>query len=142
MALTSIERATATPEEMSRPTYYQIVDQAFQSERTRFISNGRPEHAAYLMEKFFAEAKSSVCLFSGHLSRVVGGVEVYSSKEVINAAKSFLRRSGSKLDIILAGDIDVDEGESAEDHPLLKGLLHERDWGLSTRQSNSVAGAR
>ena len=116
---------------MAEPrSYYEIVDQAFESEHKRLISNGQPEHAAYLVRKFFEGAERHIRLFSGHLKRNVDDVPMFSSPDIIKAAKGFLRKPGAMLDIVLAGGIDVSEGGEPEDHPLLAAIRYESNWGF------------
>lgn len=99
--------------------YFGEVDAALAAGSDLLISNGKPEHAVYLVEKFLAHAKKSVRLFSGRLSRAVGGVEVYGSPEVGEAADKLLTNLGA-LQIVLEHDIDVDEGAAWAAHPLVR----------------------
>lgn len=110
--------------------YYGIVDEAFVSKHQRLISNGRPEHAAYLLGKFFQNAESRISLFSGKLAQNVRGVKAFASDNIITAARRFLQRPGSELDVILANPIDVAEGEDPTDHPFVSGIQYESDWGF------------
>ena len=110
--------------------YYEIVDEAFESDGERLINNGRPEHAAYLIRKFFERAQSRVLMFSGHLTRAVGTIPVFESSEIVDAARRFLLRPGSELHIVLGGEIDVDDGDEPKDHPLIAGVQEEYDWGF------------
>ena len=96
--------------------YRKMVDRAFEEKENKSFSNGRPQHAAYLMQKFFERAQSTIRLYSGCLKKQWGGVQIFESSGVIGAALEFLRQEGSRLTIVLEKDID---GGSPEDHPFL-----------------------
>ena len=80
------------------------------------IKNSRASHACYLMTKMFSLASKHVYLYTGKLVRRVGDDDVYASKELLAAVRSFLKRSGNpKLQIVVQGEVD---GGTA-DHPLV-----------------------
>ena len=98
--------------------YFETVEEVLEGRENIIISNGKPEHAVYLIHKFLTGAREAVRLFSGRLSRVYEGVLVYDRPEVAEAAQQFLRRGG-KLTAIVGAGLDVDEGQSADEHPLV-----------------------
>ena len=105
--------------------YRQLIDQVAADGEDRLISNGRPEHAAYLIRKFFSHASADIRLYTGRLARAFGRSEVpvYADKDVIESAKQFLRRPGTRLTILSEHALDVDFGRAAEDHPLIRSLV-------------------
>ena len=100
-------------------TYFERVDSAIALETNLLFSNGLPQHAVYLIEKFFTNAKEKVRLFSGSLSRTVGGVDVYGNPMVAKAVEKMLT-NGVSLQIVLHNAIDVDVDETWIDHPLAR----------------------
>ena len=99
--------------------YREMVDRAFKGNDPQSFSNGKPEHAAYLIGRFFDHARSTIRLYCGSLARAVNGVQVYASSDVIGSALDFLRRPNSRLLIVLENEIDA---RSRDDHPLLKAI--------------------
>lgn len=99
--------------------YFHKVDSALERGTNLLFSNGLPEHAVYLIEKFFTNAKEEVRLFSGSLSRAIRDVEVYGNPKVAAAVEKMLS-SGVSLQVVLHNAIDVDEHESWVDHPLVR----------------------
>lgn len=104
--------------------YYHSIDKCAAEESNKYIENGMPAHATYLMLKMFQKAKHEVRLFSGSLclSRSKDDTpnmeKVYSSSELIRAAVSFVKDRNGTLNIILEKDIDG----GLETHPLIIAL--------------------
>ena len=120
--------------------YFRKVDSAIELGTNLLFSNGLPQHAVYLIERFFMNAKEVVRLFSGNLSRAIGDVEVYSNPKVAAAVEKMLS-SGVSLQVVLHNAIDVDEDETWIDHPLvrIKDRLNEAErlsGSLDIRQSS------
>ena len=99
--------------------YREMVDRAFKRNDTTSFSNGRPEHAAYLVRRFFDHATTSIRLYCGSLARTMDGVKVYESSDVISSALDFLRRRDTRLCIVLQNRIDA---RSFDEHPLLRAI--------------------
>ena len=99
--------------------YFERVDQAIEQQANLLFSNGLPEHAVYLIEKFFINAKEKVRLFSGCLSRTIGRVEVYGNARIASAVQKMMAE-GVSLQIVLQETIDVGTNESWIDHPLVR----------------------
>ena len=99
--------------------YFEKVDSALERRTNLLFSNGLPEHAVYLIEKFFANAKKKVRLFSGSLRRTIGGVDVYGNPRVAMAVEKMLT-GGVSLQIVLQKAMDVDVNETWVDHPLVR----------------------
>lgn len=99
--------------------YREMVDRAFNGNDTRSFSNGKPEHAAYLIRRFFDHASATIRLYCGSLARTMSGVQVYESSDVISSALGFLRRENTRLLIVLQDKIDAD---SPDEHPLLRAI--------------------
>jgi len=97
--------------------YFHAVDEALAGSIDQIISNGKPQHAAYLLEKFLAHAQQVVRIFSGRLARTVNGVEVYGNAQVLAAAERLLKQ-GASLRIVLEEGIDLRTGETVTDHPV------------------------
>ena len=100
-------------------TYFDKVDQAIEQRTNLLFSNGMPEHAVYLIEKFFTNAREIVRLFTGSLSRTVGPVEVYGNPSVATAVRKMLTRR-VQLRVVLQSEIDVRSDETWVDHPLVR----------------------
>ena len=100
--------------------YFANVDEALETARNVVLSNGRPQHAVYLIEKFFRNAQHVVRLFSGRLSRTYGGVSVYTNPRVVDAAADLVGRANCKLSVIVEEEIDVEPGQPVADHPLAR----------------------
>ena len=99
--------------------YFNEVDRAFDVSEDISISNGRPEHAIYLIHKFLIHARSIIRLFTGSLSRTHNGVVAYANPHITEATRRFLRRPGSRFVIVTQDEVDVDDGQSPDDHPLV-----------------------
>ncbi len=109
--------------------YFKMVESALRNKEKKVISNGKPAHAVFLVHQFLDHAEKSVKICTGALSRSFDGVLAYAEPEVAKAAAKFLRRDGSKLSILVVGDLDMDEGQSAADHPLLAAIAQEEIAG-------------
>ena len=94
------------------------VERAFRARENMLISNGKPEHAAYLIKLFIANAESRVRLVSGGLPlRYEGGTAVFGSRYIVAAVLDFLSRPDTTLNILLHGQLkDVD---SISEHPFV-----------------------
>ena len=116
--------------------YADYVDRAMKEKRDVLFSNGRPLHAVYLIYKFFMQARHEVRLFSGQLLRRVPprrldeGLPVYENGSVLGAVRRFLSQKDTHLKVVLANDLDVGDGQGAEDHPLVKTVIDLRNEGL------------
>ena len=100
--------------------YFMLIDAARTDRRDQRISNGRVEHAAYIIRAFLLHAEQEIRLFSGALSRVYNGMSVYENPYILKAVETFLTRSGSRLVIATENALDVDLGMSAEIHPVVR----------------------
>ena len=100
--------------------YFEKVDDALKNAQNVLISNGRPQHAVYLIEKFFRNAEHAVRLFSGQLSRTYGGVSVYANSHVVSAAEHLITQAGGTLTIVVEKELDVEGNQHAADHPLAR----------------------
>jgi hypothetical protein len=81
------------------------------------IQNGKPVHAAILLEAMFSKARSEMRIFTGELSP-----QTYDYPELITAAKQFLKRQGGRLRILIQR---ASELEAIKDRPLVSALLSE-----------------
>lgn len=107
--------------------YRAMIDKAVAEQADRIISNGKPAHAVYLIYSFFRHAKRSVRVYCRRLSQNLGGYKAYADPTVLNAMVSFLRKTNTKLSIMVVDDVDYDsEGR----HPLFLRLAQE---GLARR---------
>ena len=108
-------------------TYFKLVGDVWRDKHDMPFHNGRPLHAAYLTHKFFSKAKTNVRLFSGELIRVMKGgpddnMPFYSDPHIIAAIRGFLTRDDTELKIVVENDVDVDQGQTIEAHPLMEAI--------------------
>ena len=103
--------------------YFAEINTAFSAPAQLLVGNGKPAHAAYLIEKFLTNAEQEVRLFSGCLKREAQGVALYGNPHIHEAMRGFFERNG-KLTILLEDDIDVDDG-SPGSHPM---IVNARAW--------------
>lgn len=101
----------------SEEAYKALIDRAFDHKTDLIISNGKAEHARYLIAKFIRNAEQVVRIYTGSLSRYVGDVPVYASDDVLEATRHFLSKRNSLLLIATENALDVDESGR---HPLLE----------------------
>lgn len=99
--------------------YFEHVDRALRFRINRVISNGRVEHAAYIIHKLLISAQRKVRIFSGRLSRTYNGFNVYSNDQIIKAIEKFLSLPGSELTVILEHELDIESHETIKDHPVV-----------------------
>ena len=120
--------------------YYLLLDAALEQKIDAVLSNGKPEHARFIIQRFLEHADTTVRLVSGKLTKVFDGVNVYGHEKIKEAAKKFLRREGTQLSILLQEGIDA-EGENAENHPLVQEIRaleqrHELEGKLEIRKAS------
>ena len=108
----------ATKEEKA---YFVAVDGVIDSGKNRFISNGMPAHAVYLIYIFLREAKQQVNIATTRLQRTFDGVLAYAEPKLAEAAIGFLNRGG-ELQIFVQGAPDLDEGKKLNDHPFIAAI--------------------
>ena len=119
------DRDAVTAEER---LYFEMIDRAADAAQDRVISNGRAQHAVYLIRKFFDTAERNVRVYSGKLARDLNGVLAFGDPAVCNAAVDFLSRNEkNRLGIVVEEPINWR-------HPLLT-AVHEA--GLSKQVSLS-----
>ena len=102
--------------------YFQQVDGAHTGAADKVISNGRVEHAAYIIHKFLSHAQRKVCIFSGKLSRTYNGFSVFGNPRITEATGRFLARPESELTIVVEQELDLEPGEVAADHPVVRAV--------------------
>ena len=56
--------------------YRDMVDRRFKGNDPRSFNNRKPEHAAYLIGRFFDHATSTIRLYCGNLARAMNGVQM------------------------------------------------------------------
>ena len=117
-----------TPDEADAG-YYALVDRAFEGSEDRDISNSRPNHAAYIIHKLLDRAEQRVLIYSGRLKQDQDGVSIYGSPSIIDAARKLLRKPQSELSIVVEKEVDVDDGQAPNDHPLIAAIQMEADRG-------------
>ena len=98
--------------------YFQSVETACREGRNTPISNGLPEHAAFIIRLFLANAQRTVRLVSGGLPvKYQDRVPVFGSFYVVAAAMDFLTRPKSEFQIILHGELS--DVSTIDNHPLV-----------------------
>ena len=107
--------------------YCDVVDEFFARGADENVSNGKPEHAAYLIYKFLTNGTRSIKLFSGSLKQETSEVAIYRDPQIVDAARAFLHRSGTSLQVALENDLDTRDGEA---HPLVAAVKQDQDAGL------------
>ena len=109
--------------EAKESVYFEMVDEFAKIRKDKDISNGKAEHAAYLIAKLIEVAESTVKLYSDRLIRTVKGeerdngntdVHLYRNESVLNNVRDFLSREGTRLDIVVENGI-----ENLNEHQLL-----------------------
>ena len=98
--------------------YFTSVERAFRERANMLISNGKPEHAAYLIKLFIANAHANVRLVSGGLPLMYGeGTPVFGSYDVVAALLNFLSRPNTSLHVLVHGKL---KGVSSiDEHPFV-----------------------
>ena len=107
--------------------YFQLVDEALARMENRIISNGRVEHAAYIIHKFLTHATGRLRVFSGKLSRTYNGFSVYGNDAIIDAACAFLARPDRELTVVVEHGLDLEPDETTEDHPLVRAIRRKQN---------------
>lgn len=101
-------------------TYYSVVNDFAINRTDQDISNGKPDHAVYLISKLFEVANDKVRLYSDHLTHFVTDkktgikTDIYGANLVVAQLKSFLKKEGNKLDIVVENEIN-----KIAEHPLV-----------------------
>lgn len=108
--------------EVDERLYFEMINAAHEAREDKLISNGKPAHAVYLLNKFLASAERSVRIYTGKLSRVFDDVLAYGDPELARSAIQFQQKENSSLSIMIAEDPDVEDGQSIKDHPLLAAI--------------------
>ena len=105
--------------------YFKQIDLALKESLDLPLSNGKPAHAVYLIDKFLRYATKNIRLYSGNLRQTWDSIDVYGHERILDAARVLLRR-GADLLIVLEEEID---GGSVKEHPLVRGASKWRDEG-------------
>ena len=109
--------------------YFEYIDRACDKRLNENISNGRVEHAAYIIWKFLTTATEHVRIYSGKLSRELNGVSVYGNPHIIRAMEGFLAEPDRRCQIVIAQELDVGQGETPRDHPIVRATQAMMDEG-------------
>lgn len=94
--------------------YRKIIQHLAAEKINRRIPNGKPAHAAILLEAMFTKADRDMRIFSRSLDE-----STYDNADLIDAAQRFLSRPATRLRILLQNRIDV---SALKSHPLIKAL--------------------
>ena len=117
--------------------YFRAIDSALESKENRYISNGRPEHAAFLVHRFLTHADEVVRIYSGNLSRTHGDVDVYGHPSVVDAAYGFLKRGG-RIKVVVQKPLDVPDGTASKDHPFARAASDQCKGSLVIKKVGSA----
>ena len=114
--------------------YFGHVERFWAKKSTSWLADLRPLHAVYLLHKLLQNAQREMRIFSGSLPRHVRdgkdrGMAVYAEPKILEAAKGFLSKEDTCLKIVVEKELDVDEGQSVEDHPLMQMVGSLKDEG-------------
>ena len=96
--------------------YFRGIDQAMRNRTNVIISNGKVEHAVYLLAKFFKGTMGTIRLFSGNLRRNMNGVSVFEHDHILTSAQALLKR-GCEIRVVIEDDLDAPDGVPGN-HPL------------------------
>lgn len=100
--------------------YFEYIDRACAESLDENISNGRVEHAAYIIYQFLMNATRDICIYSGALSRTYNDVSVFGNARILGAVEEFLARPDSCFQIVVEQPLDVGPNETAADHPVVR----------------------
>ena len=106
--------------------YFNQIDLALEESLNLPLSNGKPAHAVYLIDKLLRNATKNIRLYSGNLRQVWDDIDVYRHEVILDAVSVLLKR-GADLFITLEEDID---GGSVMEHPLVRSAFKWNDEGL------------
>ena len=102
-------------------SYFEYVSRMLDEERETWFSNGKPDHAVYLIAEFFKRADKNVRLFTNQMTRETQDkFPVYANPGLIDALKAFLSREGTCFSVITEGSLDK-EGDKT-DHPIVRAI--------------------
>lgn len=122
-----------TDRSQDEQTYFRIIDDAVRSQDPSVFSNGLPAHAIYLIYKLLDSANKRVRIYTGSLKRSLeGNLGAYADPTIIKTAIRFLQDPNSELCVVIADDLDVNEGDSPADHPFVNGIQASRAYGRFT----------
>lgn len=112
-----------TEDEMERlREFRRIVNKCAREDLDWVITNRSPYRARYLISKLFEVGQKWIDIYAGDLSkycRFEGDVaEIYSWPELIDSAKKFLSKEGTRLRIITQRPID-----GGTDNPFVSAML-------------------
>ena len=112
-AFNAFDRTTWTPAE---ETYFGIVDSALEASENLAISNGKPQHAVYLLHAFLANTERTLRVHSGRLARFIDGgkVAAFEDPAVLDGAHTLLSRQGAGFQALIEADLE------GPDHPLVE----------------------
>ena len=100
--------------------YFGYIDRAYAESLDENISNGRVEHAAYIIYKFLMNATRDICIYSGALSRTYNNVSVFGNAIILGAVEHFLARPDSRFQIVVEHALDVGPNETPAHHPVVR----------------------
>ena len=106
--------------------YFKQIDLALEEELNLPLSNGKPAHAVYLIDKLLRNATKNIRLYSGNLRQVWDDIDVYGHEVILDAVSVLLKR-GADLFIVLEDEID---GGNVREHPLVRSAFKWNDEGL------------
>lgn len=109
--------------------YFERIDEALEARENKIISNGKAEHAAYIIHKFLTHAEHKVRIFSGTLSRSYKGASVYANSHITKAAAAFVSGEERELIVIVQDGLDLKPGEQDADHPLARAVRELKEEG-------------
>ncbi len=93
--------------------YYRNIDRCASESLNKKIMNGRPAHAVYLMTKMFSQAQNHVRLYTGTLADKLkeneAPISAYDSRELVDAAAFFFKKSGSLFEVIVQKETETIE---------------------------------
>ncbi|MEC8325895.1 MAG: hypothetical protein VX100_07345 [Pseudomonadota bacterium] len=104
--------------------YCESVDHFATHRENQYISNGKAEHAIYLISKLFGMADNQLRIYSDRLKHTLTKedrddsgepLDFYGHPELIKKAKRFLTKPGFKFTVVVENGLDDPQA-----HPLIK----------------------
>ena len=127
--------AKIDPRSRDQATYFDAIEQGLQESIDRVFVNEKPVNVVHVQGRFLALAQNKVRMFSETLQRRCGGIDVYYDGGVRKGVRELLLKGGS-IQVLLEGELDLDEGQDCSQHPLVVLADGLQAGGLEMRQAS------
>lgn len=130
------------PADHDTKLYFELIDRLAKKPKDLLVSNGLPEHAAYLIFTLLENAKKNIALYTSTLAKAIGGVRIFSDTNIINAAVNFLETPNTTLQILVSDQLELAEGLEPKDHPFVNAIVSDKNvhgsFGISRISDDSM----